>query len=375
MTVLLMTAILVFGLVNLFLCGANKIWNRPFHRFLFPAVSVLFLDSVMFLGMYVQDATIIDNSTRVYPIIHYALLFMVLFGYELAYRTVLPTWIVVLSFSPVLLTTFMHIGLQYEFFTLASASQTYIRYSVGFFVGVLYLVLIGLKLPEAQSNQPLEFKLIFTLLLHLFFTCLVLVMAVLISILFDRVFTVPYYYFKWVQLLVLIVLYFYLFEVLKRNLSSLTLPREQKAIVQAPEIRTAQQSPLSNQKILTQRKSKSRFEQELTETAEKIELFFTTNHDTYLEAGFNFNVLCFHLQIPAKTVSSAFSKVINSSFPDYMNKWRIAHALIRLKENPTISVTELCFFCGYKSRATFYTNFKKETGLDVFEYRKSIGTK
>lgn len=375
MIILLMTAILVLGLVNLVLCGATRIWKRPHHRFLFPAIGLVFLDIVMFLSVYVQDSSVVELGMFYYPIIYYALLFMALFGYEVSYQRKVPVLLFWGALLPVVLISVVHLALRYEIILFQSPINTYLRYGVGLFVGVLFLLLIGRAMPKVHSTRPLEFKLVLALLTNLFFTCLVLLLSVLISAMLGSVFVVPYYYFKWVEFFVLIILYLYLFELLRRQLMQIEMSKSAQkrpfiSIPQVPpiEIFSPEVSPTAG----LVRTPRFQDGNGIKKIAQDIELFFATHQDMYLEAGFNFSTLCAHMNVSPRVLSLAFSKEIRCSFPDYINKWRISHAIIKLKAQPSVTVTELCYHCGYKSRATLYTNFKKETGMDISQYRKNL---
>ncbi|WP_376786417.1 helix-turn-helix domain-containing protein [Chryseobacterium arthrosphaerae] len=42
-----------------------------------------------------------------------------------------------------------------------------------------------------------------------------------------------------------------------------------------------------------------------------------------------------------------------------------------LKDQPQLTVLEILYEVGFNSRSSFYTAFKKETGVNPTDYRKS----
>lgn len=75
--------------------------------------------------------------------------------------------------------------------------------------------------------------------------------------------------------------------------------------------------------------------------------------------------------------SSSLSKLINtqsnSNFPDYINELRVKESKKLLSDSSFSSYTivSIGLECGFNSKSTFYTAFKKFTGQTPTEYRKS----
>ncbi|WP_431608638.1 helix-turn-helix domain-containing protein [Chryseobacterium sp. 'Rf worker isolate 10'] len=90
-----------------------------------------------------------------------------------------------------------------------------------------------------------------------------------------------------------------------------------------------------------------------------ITAFYQESHD-YLDEEFTLDQLSGHLKISKADLSITFNKYLHSNFHEYTNTSRIQHFKQILLEDPSASVTDLAFQCGFKSKSTFYKYFKKE---------------
>lgn len=87
---------------------------------------------------------------------------------------------------------------------------------------------------------------------------------------------------------------------------------------------------------------------------------FYQNTDIYLDEEFTLDQLSGYLKISKADLSITFNKHLNSNFHEYTNRSRIQHFKQILSEDPSASVIDLAFQCGFKSKSTFYKYFKKE---------------
>ncbi|KAA2220268.1 AraC family transcriptional regulator [Chryseobacterium sediminis] len=87
--------------------------------------------------------------------------------------------------------------------------------------------------------------------------------------------------------------------------------------------------------------------------------FYQESH-VYLDEEFTLDQLSSHLKISKSDLSITFNKHLHSNFHEYTNRNRIQHFKQILSEDPSASVTDLAFQCGFKSKSTFYKYFKKE---------------
>ncbi len=76
------------------------------------------------------------------------------------------------------------------------------------------------------------------------------------------------------------------------------------------------------------------------------------------------------LQVSSYTLSYLFNQHLNRNYYDYINDYRIAEFkhLTEKGEHSKYSLNALAELCGFGSRATFFRNFKKATGITPSEY-------
>ncbi len=66
-----------------------------------------------------------------------------------------------------------------------------------------------------------------------------------------------------------------------------------------------------------------------------------------------------------------FKKITNKTFVQFLNEYRLVHASKLLAEQP-MSITEICFECGFNNFSHFNKSFKAFTGQSPSEYRNQI---
>ncbi|WP_424963416.1 AraC family transcriptional regulator [Ekhidna sp.] len=66
-----------------------------------------------------------------------------------------------------------------------------------------------------------------------------------------------------------------------------------------------------------------------------------------------------------------FKKITSKTFTQFLNEYRLVHASKLLAEKE-ISITEVCFECGFSNYSHFVDQFKSFTGKSPSNYRKSI---
>jgi AraC-like DNA-binding protein len=92
----------------------------------------------------------------------------------------------------------------------------------------------------------------------------------------------------------------------------------------------------------------------------------------YVKVNFSLHDLSHALNIPRIRVTSCFNKDLNTSFPAYRNKLRVAYAISLLREGAhlTISIEGIAARSGFKSKSIFYAAFKEEYGMTPTEWMK-----
>ncbi|NAS11838.1 AraC family transcriptional regulator [Poritiphilus flavus] len=66
-----------------------------------------------------------------------------------------------------------------------------------------------------------------------------------------------------------------------------------------------------------------------------------------------------------------FKKITNKTFVQFLNEYRLVHASKLLAEQP-MSITEVCFECGFNNFSHFNKSFKSFTGQTPSAYRKQL---
>ena len=95
----------------------------------------------------------------------------------------------------------------------------------------------------------------------------------------------------------------------------------------------------------------------------------------YLENGLKISVLSKELGVSVNHLSETINGYANQSFYDFINKYRVEEAerLLADKSVDYLSVTDIGFQAGFNSDSTFFTHFKRLTGVTPKLYRKKCG--
>ncbi len=91
----------------------------------------------------------------------------------------------------------------------------------------------------------------------------------------------------------------------------------------------------------------------------------------YLDEELTLQKLSVQVDMPEKERSILINQQIGKHFYDFINEYRIRDAKILLKEQPHLTVLEILYQVGFNSKSSFYTAFKKETGVTPSDHRKS----
>ncbi len=84
----------------------------------------------------------------------------------------------------------------------------------------------------------------------------------------------------------------------------------------------------------------------------------------YLEADFTLAELSSQMSLPAKTISMIVNSKLKSSFPDFVNSYRVKFAIELLKDfkKNNLTIEAVAYDSGFNNRTCFYNAFKKQTG-------------
>lgn len=100
---------------------------------------------------------------------------------------------------------------------------------------------------------------------------------------------------------------------------------------------------------------------------------YILSEQRFLDAKLSLEQLAEELDISAGHLSKLINTCSDYNFSDYINSLRVAQAKELLKDDDfdNYTIVAIGLECGFNSRSTFYTAFKKFTDLTPSEYRKT----
>ncbi len=80
------------------------------------------------------------------------------------------------------------------------------------------------------------------------------------------------------------------------------------------------------------------------------------------------------IDIPLRDLSLLINHKLNQHFYDFVNTYRIEHAMVILKSatKSKLTILEILYDVGFNSKSSFNTAFKKHTGTTPTAYRKQL---
>ncbi len=113
---------------------------------------------------------------------------------------------------------------------------------------------------------------------------------------------------------------------------------------------------------------------ELRALHEKLEHSLNTDKP-YLQSGLTLSVLADRLGTSDRKLSAVINDMMEISFYDLINKYRIEEAKKRLvsSDYDKYSITGIAETCGFNSKSSFYRIFKKETGITPTQFKNNKG--
>lgn len=72
-------------------------------------------------------------------------------------------------------------------------------------------------------------------------------------------------------------------------------------------------------------------------------------------------------------LSELINSEYNFNFPSLLNQYRIKEAMVLLNEKPELNIAEVGRLSGFGSRSAFYLEFKKQSGVNPNQFRKTKG--
>lgn len=98
---------------------------------------------------------------------------------------------------------------------------------------------------------------------------------------------------------------------------------------------------------------------------------FMENEKPYVDNMLSINKLSKKTRISERFISQIINEHLNQNFYDFINSYRIKEVKSRLENprNSSMNIMEIAYDCGYNSKSSFNTAFKKHTGMSPSQYR------
>ncbi|MEN2416212.1 helix-turn-helix domain-containing protein [Flavobacterium mesophilum] len=94
--------------------------------------------------------------------------------------------------------------------------------------------------------------------------------------------------------------------------------------------------------------------------------------ELFLNSNFTLEKAANELKITKHLLSQYVNEILGKSFSSLMKEYRIEKAKKLLETQKYYTIESLGYDCGFNSKSTFFTAFKKITGLTPAEYQKSL---
>jgi AraC-like DNA-binding protein len=111
--------------------------------------------------------------------------------------------------------------------------------------------------------------------------------------------------------------------------------------------------------------------------ADKIYLtldFIITTQKLFADKECNLQMVSVAANIKPSLISETLNTFYKTNFYNFINQYRVQEAKLKLNadDSNSFSLEGIGEMCGFKSKSTFYSFFKKETGLTPMEYKKQV---
>ncbi len=96
------------------------------------------------------------------------------------------------------------------------------------------------------------------------------------------------------------------------------------------------------------------------------------NEEPFTDANLKSSDLAKKMQLSVHQLSQLLNDNLGKSFPVFINEHRIAKAQKMLASNDILTLEAIGYECGFNSKSTFYTTFKKITGSTPARYKAQL---
>ncbi|WP_347922941.1 AraC family transcriptional regulator [Pontimicrobium sp. SW4] len=120
-------------------------------------------------------------------------------------------------------------------------------------------------------------------------------------------------------------------------------------------------------------KSNNQVNEVHTVLANNLEIYMK-NKKPYLDSELDLTTLAQSMDTHPKTLSLVINHILNSSFSEYVNSFRIKSAIDLIENNSDdqLTIMEVMYDVGFNSRSVFNTTFKKKTGYTPTQYKQKL---
>lgn len=95
----------------------------------------------------------------------------------------------------------------------------------------------------------------------------------------------------------------------------------------------------------------------------------------YLNPNLDMNSISSTLKIPKYQITEVLNNCINMNFFSFVNEYRVNAVREMLRKNNDYSIEDIGYECGFNSKSSFFTVFKKLTGMTPMQFRNTIDSK
>lgn len=99
---------------------------------------------------------------------------------------------------------------------------------------------------------------------------------------------------------------------------------------------------------------------------------YMADGSTYTNPNLKLAGVAKSLNILPHTLSQVLNDNLGKSFPQFLNEKRIDAAKEMISKNQDLTLESIGYDCGFNSKSTFYTTFKKVTGMTPAAYQNQV---
>lgn len=103
----------------------------------------------------------------------------------------------------------------------------------------------------------------------------------------------------------------------------------------------------------------------------KVETYFK-KEKPFLDPELTLQRLSSNCGIPKHHLTQLFNTRFNKNFYQFINEFRVQEVIEKIPSQKNMALVEIAYECGFNSKSTFNSYFKKITGLTPSNFKKSI---